>query len=55
MLAVEVFLDSDLLSIKNQRLLFVHQEVIGDGKNPDISISQVWIKLGTCITILGFF
>ena len=34
-----------------------HFELIyhdGDVKNPDLFISQAWIRLRTCITILGF-
>ena len=26
-----------------------------DEKNSDLSISRIWIKLGPCITIIGFF
>ena len=25
-----------------------------DGKIPNLSVSQAWIKLGTCLTILSF-
>ena len=53
---LSIFVDMDYYSlfifcIQNQLLFYIYI----DGKNPDLSVSQAQIRLGTCITILGFF
>ena len=43
------------LYAENKIELYDRSDKVRDGKNLDLSVSQAWIRLETCITILGVF